>query len=73
MFYVSAGKLTLRLEYAEYSKAVTQDRMIKLVALLIDAETRDFYRAKKTIVLDGPEIIVNVNLNFSLKFTFLVF
>ncbi len=73
MFYVSGGKVTLRVEYAEYSKAITQDRMIKLVALLIDAETRDFYRAKKTIVLDGPEIIVNVNLNFSLKFTFTVF
>ncbi len=73
MLYVSGGKVTLRVEYAEYSKAITQDRMIKLVALLIDADTRDFYRAKKTIVLDGPEIIVNVNLNFSQKFTFTVF
>ncbi|NP_001004647.1 protein-glutamine gamma-glutamyltransferase 2a [Danio rerio] len=54
------GKVTLRLEYAEYSKAITQDRMIKLVGLLIDAETREFYRAKKTIVLDAPEIIVNI-------------
>ncbi|KAK7129384.1 hypothetical protein R3I94_017557 [Phoxinus phoxinus] len=54
------GKVTLRLEYAEYSKAITQDRMIKLMALLIDAETRDFYRAKKTILLDSPEIIVNI-------------
>ncbi|KAF4096311.1 protein-glutamine gamma-glutamyltransferase 2a [Onychostoma macrolepis] len=54
------GKVTLRLEYAEYSKAITHDRMIKLVALLIDAETRDFYRAKKTIILDAPEIIVNI-------------
>lgn len=62
-FCVSGGKVTLRLEYTEYSKAITQDRMIKLVGLLIDAETREFYRAKKTIVLDAPEIIVNVNLN----------
>lgn len=55
------GKVTLRLEYAEYSKAITQDRMIKLVALLIDADTREFYRATKTIVLDNPEIVINVN------------
>ncbi|XP_051517144.1 protein-glutamine gamma-glutamyltransferase 2a [Myxocyprinus asiaticus] len=54
------GKVTLRLEYAEYGKAITQDRMIKLVALLIDAETREFFRATKTIVLDSPEIIVNI-------------
>uniref|UniRef100_A0A671LGX1 Protein-glutamine gamma-glutamyltransferase 2 n=1 Tax=Sinocyclocheilus anshuiensis TaxID=1608454 RepID=A0A671LGX1_9TELE len=54
------GKVTLRLEYAEYSKAITRDRMIKLVALLIDTEKRDFYRAKKTILLDAPEIIINI-------------
>ncbi|XP_051946946.1 protein-glutamine gamma-glutamyltransferase 2-like [Xyrauchen texanus] len=54
------GKVTLRLEYAEYGKAITQDRMIKLVALLIDAETREFFRATKTIVLDSPEITVNI-------------
>nr|XP_055044626.1 protein-glutamine gamma-glutamyltransferase 2a [Misgurnus anguillicaudatus] len=54
------GKVTLRLEYVEYSKAITQDRMIKLMALLIDADTREFYRATKTIILDSPEIIVNI-------------
>ncbi|KAI7794545.1 protein-glutamine gamma-glutamyltransferase 2a [Triplophysa rosa] len=54
------GKVTLRLEYAEYSKAIAQDTMIKLVALLIDAETREFYRATKTIVLDNPEIVINI-------------
>lgn len=69
MFYVSGGKVTLRLEYAEYSKAITHDRMIKLMALLIDAETRDFYRAKKTIMLDSPEIIINVNLIFWFHYT----
>ncbi|TRY98566.1 hypothetical protein DNTS_005270, partial [Danionella cerebrum] len=54
------SQVTLRLEYSEYSKAITRDRMIKLVALLIDSETRDFHRAKKTIVLDAPQLIVNI-------------
>lgn len=35
--------------------------MIKLVAFLIDGETREFYRATKTIVLDNPEIVINVH------------
>ncbi|XP_051955704.1 protein-glutamine gamma-glutamyltransferase 2-like [Xyrauchen texanus] len=54
------GKVTLRLEYADYCKAITQDRMIKLVALVIDVETCEFYRATKTIILDRPEISVNI-------------
>ncbi|XP_072552168.1 protein-glutamine gamma-glutamyltransferase 2-like [Salminus brasiliensis] len=54
------GKATLRLQYSEYGKVVTQDRMIKLVALLVDVQTRDFYRATKTLMLDSPSIIILV-------------
>ncbi|XP_016086848.1 protein-glutamine gamma-glutamyltransferase 2-like [Sinocyclocheilus grahami] len=54
------GSLHFEFTYAEYSKAITQDRMIKPVALLIDTEKQDFYRAKKTILLDAPEIIINI-------------
>ncbi|XP_017578504.2 protein-glutamine gamma-glutamyltransferase 2-like [Pygocentrus nattereri] len=53
-------KATLRLKYSEYGKAITQDRMIKLVALLVDIETKEFYKATKTIMLDSPSITITV-------------
>uniref|UniRef100_A0A8B9JQ84 Transglutaminase 2, C polypeptide A n=1 Tax=Astyanax mexicanus TaxID=7994 RepID=A0A8B9JQ84_ASTMX len=45
------GKATLQLLYSEYGKAITQDRMIKLAALLVDVETKEFYRATKTLII----------------------
>ncbi|TSL61124.1 Protein-glutamine gamma-glutamyltransferase 2 [Bagarius yarrelli] len=54
------SKATLCLKYSEYRKAITQDRMIKLVALLIDLETKELQRAAKTIVLENPSIIILV-------------
>ncbi|KAI4879151.1 hypothetical protein NFI96_021248, partial [Prochilodus magdalenae] len=59
------GKADLRLKYSEYGKVITQDRMIKLVALLVDVQTREFYRATKTIMLDSPSITVTVRLGIS--------
>uniref|UniRef100_A0A8B9JRD0 Transglutaminase 2, C polypeptide A n=1 Tax=Astyanax mexicanus TaxID=7994 RepID=A0A8B9JRD0_ASTMX len=52
------GKATLQLLYSEYGKAITQDRMIKLAALLVDVETKEFYRATKTLMLDSPSITI---------------
>ncbi|XP_022524305.2 protein-glutamine gamma-glutamyltransferase 2 [Astyanax mexicanus] len=54
------GKATLQLLYSEYGKAITQDRMIKLAALLVDVETKEFYRATKTLMLDSPSITILV-------------
>ncbi|KAG7323431.1 hypothetical protein KOW79_013133 [Hemibagrus wyckioides] len=54
------SKATLCLKYSEYRRAITQDRMIKLVALLIDLETKELQRAAKTIVLETPSIIILV-------------
>ncbi|XP_036447323.1 protein-glutamine gamma-glutamyltransferase 2-like [Colossoma macropomum] len=53
-------KAALQLKYSEYGKAITQDRMIKLVALLVDVETKEFYKATKTIMLDSPSITITV-------------
>ncbi|XP_034167567.2 protein-glutamine gamma-glutamyltransferase 2a isoform X1 [Pangasianodon hypophthalmus] len=57
---MEGSKATLCLRYSEYGKAITQDRMIKLVALLIDLQTKEFQRATKTIVLESPSIIILV-------------
>lgn len=57
---ISGSKATLCLKYSEYRKAITQDRMIKLVALLIDFDTKELQKATKTIVLESPSIIILV-------------
>uniref|UniRef100_A0A4W4FGA1 Protein-glutamine gamma-glutamyltransferase 2 n=1 Tax=Electrophorus electricus TaxID=8005 RepID=A0A4W4FGA1_ELEEL len=49
-------KAVLRLQYSMYGKAIAQEQMVRLVALLIDKETKEFHRATKTIVLDSPSI-----------------
>ncbi|XP_066527048.1 protein-glutamine gamma-glutamyltransferase 2a [Hoplias malabaricus] len=54
------NKATLRVLYSEYGKAITQDRMIKLVAMLVDTESKEIYRATKTINLDCPSIDILV-------------
>ncbi|XP_053500040.1 protein-glutamine gamma-glutamyltransferase 2a isoform X2 [Ictalurus furcatus] len=57
---MEGSEATLCLKYSEYGKAITQDRMIKLVALLIDLETKELQRETKTIVLESPSIIILV-------------
>lgn len=59
-YCISGSKARLRLQYSKYGKAITQDRMIKLVALLTDLKTREFQRETKTIVLESPSIIIKV-------------
>ncbi|XP_076840804.1 protein-glutamine gamma-glutamyltransferase 2a isoform X2 [Brachyhypopomus gauderio] len=53
-------KVTLPLQYSTYGKAITQERMVRLVALLIDKETKEYHRATRTIVLDIPSLDIFV-------------
>lgn len=59
LFY-PAKRLSLKLEYDQYGSKITSDRLIKLSAIAIDRETMDFRKAEKTIVLDEPDIRIEV-------------
>uniref|UniRef100_A0A0F8AN78 Protein-glutamine gamma-glutamyltransferase 2 n=2 Tax=Larimichthys crocea TaxID=215358 RepID=A0A0F8AN78_LARCR len=50
--------LSLRLEYEHYGSVITSDRLILVTATAIDKE--DYYEAKKTIVLDEPDIEIKL-------------
>ncbi|TKS77339.1 Protein-glutamine gamma-glutamyltransferase 2 [Collichthys lucidus] len=51
-------RLSLRLKYELYGSAITSDRLILVTATAIDKE--DYYTAKKTIVLDEPDIEIKL-------------
>ncbi|KAI1892306.1 hypothetical protein AGOR_G00131980 [Albula goreensis] len=51
---------SLTLSYCNYKSVITQDAMIRLMALLIDSETKEFFRETRTIVLENPEIIITI-------------
>ncbi|MBN3282692.1 TGM2 glutamyltransferase, partial [Polyodon spathula] len=53
-------QIPLRLNYNKYCEAITGDNLIKLVALLIDFETKDAVLAVRDIYLENPEIKVKV-------------
>ncbi|KAM4563545.1 protein-glutamine gamma-glutamyltransferase 2-like [Odontesthes bonariensis] len=53
-------RISLKLEYDLYGKAITSDRMIQLSAITIDKQTIDYNKAEKTIVLDEPEIEIKL-------------
>ncbi|KAL2103304.1 hypothetical protein ACEWY4_000172 [Coilia grayii] len=50
----------LTVEYSKYGPTITDDRMIKVKAILMDSETRKFYKEVKTIVLDTPPITIKI-------------
>lgn len=58
MCVFSEKHLSLRLEYEHYGSVITSDRLILVTATAIDKE--DYYEAKKTIVLDEPDIEIKV-------------
>lgn len=60
---ISERRLSLKLEYESYGTAITSDRLIQLSAITIDKETIDFNKAEKTIVLDEPDIKIEVRMN----------
>ncbi|XP_039459984.1 protein-glutamine gamma-glutamyltransferase 2-like isoform X2 [Oreochromis aureus] len=70
-------RLSLKLEYESYGTAITSDRLIQLSAITIDKETIDFNKAEKTIVLDEPDIKIellgeaNINQSVMTKLTLL--
>lgn len=55
-------RLPLRLEYEHYGSVITSDRLIQLSVFTIDKQTVDYHKAEKTIVLDEPDIEIEVCL-----------
>ncbi|MBN3271195.1 TGM2 glutamyltransferase, partial [Polyodon spathula] len=53
-------KIPLRLNYYKYCKSITADNLIKLVALLIDNETKVTALAVRDIYLENPEITIKI-------------
>ncbi|KAM8753708.1 protein-glutamine gamma-glutamyltransferase 2-like [Acanthopagrus schlegelii] len=53
-------RLSLGLVYKHYGPAITSDRLIQLSAIATDKQTRDYFKAEKTIVLDEPEIKIEL-------------
>ncbi|XP_058860040.1 protein-glutamine gamma-glutamyltransferase 2-like [Acipenser ruthenus] len=53
-------QIPLRLNYSKYCEAITEDNLIKLVALLIDYETKDAMLAVRDIYLENPEIKIKI-------------
>uniref|UniRef100_A0A667WU88 Protein-glutamine gamma-glutamyltransferase 2 n=1 Tax=Myripristis murdjan TaxID=586833 RepID=A0A667WU88_9TELE len=53
-------RLPLKLKYTRYGSLITSDRLIQLVAITMDKQTRSYHKAEKTIVLDEPDIEIKV-------------
>ncbi|XP_075995044.1 protein-glutamine gamma-glutamyltransferase 2 [Genypterus blacodes] len=53
-------RVPLRLNYAKYGGALTEDNLIRLAALLIDYSNRDTTLAVRNIVLENPQITVRI-------------
>ncbi|KAJ8259032.1 hypothetical protein COCON_G00180440 [Conger conger] len=53
-------QVPLRLNYCKYGANITEDNLIRVVALLTDYSNKDMYLAVRTIVLDDPEIKIRV-------------
>lgn len=58
--FIPDKRLSLRLEYEQYGPKITSDRLIQLAAITIDKNTMDFHKAEKTVVLDEPDIEIQV-------------
>uniref|UniRef100_A0A8C8CYM6 Protein-glutamine gamma-glutamyltransferase 2 n=1 Tax=Oncorhynchus tshawytscha TaxID=74940 RepID=A0A8C8CYM6_ONCTS len=53
-------RLPLRLEYVDYGDTITSDRLIQLVLIVIESSPREFHKAKRTIVLENPDIAIKL-------------
>ncbi|KAJ0036185.1 hypothetical protein NQD34_004862 [Periophthalmus magnuspinnatus] len=53
-------RVPLKLEYQSYGPALTPDRLIQVSALSVDKQNMDFCKAQKNIVLDEPDINIQV-------------
>ncbi|TDH10736.1 hypothetical protein EPR50_G00078560 [Perca flavescens] len=53
-------RLFLRLDYDRYGSVITSDRLIKLSAIAIDKQVAEYQKAEKTIVLDEPDIEIEL-------------
>lgn len=60
-FVLPERRVPLRLNYAKYGGALTEDNLIRLAALLIDYSTRQATLAVRNIVLENPDIQVRVS------------
>ncbi|XP_061113163.1 protein-glutamine gamma-glutamyltransferase 2-like [Conger conger] len=60
---VSTGEeksFPLKICYCNYSSVITQDALIRLMAILIDSDTKELYNKTRTIVLEDPEISIRI-------------
>uniref|UniRef100_A0A8C6S4U6 Protein-glutamine gamma-glutamyltransferase 2 n=1 Tax=Neogobius melanostomus TaxID=47308 RepID=A0A8C6S4U6_9GOBI len=57
---LSELRVPLKLEYQSYGPTLTADRLIQVSALTLGEESMDFCKAQKTIVLDEPDIDIQV-------------
>uniref|UniRef100_A0A0E9WWY9 Transglutaminase C-terminal domain-containing protein n=2 Tax=Anguilla TaxID=7935 RepID=A0A0E9WWY9_ANGAN len=46
--------------YGNYNSVITQDAMIRLMAILIDDDTKEMFNKTRTIVLEDPEINIRI-------------
>uniref|UniRef100_A0A671TVY1 Protein-glutamine gamma-glutamyltransferase 2 n=1 Tax=Sparus aurata TaxID=8175 RepID=A0A671TVY1_SPAAU len=53
-------RVSLGIDYKHYGPVITSDRLIQLSAVATDKQTRDYFKAEKTIVLDEPEIEIEL-------------
>ncbi|KAM4609902.1 protein-glutamine gamma-glutamyltransferase 2-like [Polymixia lowei] len=53
-------RVYLNVEYDRYGSVITSDRLIQIVATAFDKETVEYKKAEKTIVLDAPEIEIQI-------------
>ncbi|XP_035237298.1 protein-glutamine gamma-glutamyltransferase 2a [Anguilla anguilla] len=52
--------LPLSMCYGNYNSVITQDAMIRLMAILIDVDTKEMFNKTRTIVLEDPEINIRI-------------
>lgn len=55
--------MPLKLKYKSYASSITSERLIKLIAMTLNEGNEDYNTAVKTIVLDGPDIEIKVQLD----------
>lgn len=60
MLFLPESQVSLGIDYKHYGPVITSDRLIQLSAVATDKQTRDYFKAEKTIVLDEPEIEIEV-------------
>ncbi|XP_061113162.1 protein-glutamine gamma-glutamyltransferase 2-like isoform X2 [Conger conger] len=58
--YPEEKSFPLKICYCNYSSVITQDALIRLMAILIDSDTKELYNKTRTIVLEDPEIAIRI-------------